>query len=318
MEVLAVLPHSIGGRLTTKSIIDGFVLLGHKVTLFDELKESVDVFNNYLISRSFDLLVGYDFSPIALKTQSNVDIQTVCYFSDLIKSPQAGFGCQKYYEHLKDSSNYIFYWDKADTELLKNEIPNLFYLPHFVNVDVYKNNGVERKYDIMFAGRLDYGDRLNWFLNILKEFSDKNIAWFAINKHFEDAKSKSSEEEKLLLEKAYKGFIDEEAQMAEVLNNSKIVVNVHSQGKSAVNYRTFQAMACGCVVISDFQTEMQELFSTDRDMVIYEDNDELYKKIRLYLSDHSLFSKVSTSAVKTVNMKYSSTVGVSKILEVIK
>ena len=38
-KILGILPHSIGGRLTTSSILDGFKQNGFKVVLFDELKD---------------------------------------------------------------------------------------------------------------------------------------------------------------------------------------------------------------------------------------------------------------------------------------
>ena len=37
-KILGILPHSIGGRLTTLSILDGFRLNGFEIVIFDELK----------------------------------------------------------------------------------------------------------------------------------------------------------------------------------------------------------------------------------------------------------------------------------------
>ena len=37
-NILAILPHSIGGRLTTSSIIDGFKLNGFNIDVYDELR----------------------------------------------------------------------------------------------------------------------------------------------------------------------------------------------------------------------------------------------------------------------------------------
>ena len=71
MKILGILPISIGGRLTTSSILDGFRLLGHNVVVYDELKD------NYPIEDNYDLLVGYDFSPIKLKRDFNLSMKCV-------------------------------------------------------------------------------------------------------------------------------------------------------------------------------------------------------------------------------------------------
>ena len=79
MKILGVLPVSIGGRLTTSSILDGFRMLGHSVTVYDELKESFYSVDEY------DLLVGYDFSPIKLKKDNNLSTKCIAFISNLIR-----------------------------------------------------------------------------------------------------------------------------------------------------------------------------------------------------------------------------------------
>ena len=58
-RVLAILPISIGGRLTTGSIIDGLHQNGCDVTIYDEIfdKNLKDV-----IKQEYDLIAGYDYS----------------------------------------------------------------------------------------------------------------------------------------------------------------------------------------------------------------------------------------------------------------
>ena len=58
---LAILPISIGGRLTTSSLIDGLRQNNCNVTVYDEL------FQNNLqevVKNKFDYIVGYDFSGL--------------------------------------------------------------------------------------------------------------------------------------------------------------------------------------------------------------------------------------------------------------
>ena len=84
MNILGILPISIGGRLTTSSILDGFRQLGHTVVVYDELK------NNYSLENNYDLIVGYDFSPVKLKRDYNLSMKCVAYFSDEIRNRTSG------------------------------------------------------------------------------------------------------------------------------------------------------------------------------------------------------------------------------------
>ena len=80
MKILGILPVSIGGRLTTSSILDGFKLLGHEVIVYDELKDT------FALNNSYDLIVGYDFSPIKIKKDFGLTMKCICYFSDEIRN----------------------------------------------------------------------------------------------------------------------------------------------------------------------------------------------------------------------------------------
>ena len=62
MNILGILPHSIGGRLTISSIFDGFVQNGHEVEIFDELKQND--FLQFIDKKIYDYIVGYDFSGL--------------------------------------------------------------------------------------------------------------------------------------------------------------------------------------------------------------------------------------------------------------
>ena len=69
--ILAILPISIGGRLTTNSIIDGYKQNGCDVIIYDEL---FDTNLPQILKKSFNQIVGYDFSPLKIKIDNNLDI----------------------------------------------------------------------------------------------------------------------------------------------------------------------------------------------------------------------------------------------------
>lgn len=281
-NILAILPISIGGRLTTSSIIDGYRQNNCSVTVYDELFD-----NNLseLLENEYSQIIGYDFSGLKIKVDNNLKCPSVNYFSDDIRSKTSGPYWNEYISHLNDDDNYTFYWDKVLTSY--ETFKNIHYLPHFVNFEVYKDMGIEPEFDIMFAGRLDTEYRLSFFEELVLKLPHLKIAWYAIEKHREDAKKRAKYPE--IIDLCYHGFIDNEEDMAKAINNAKIVFNMNSQGISSLNYRTFQTVACKRLMISDYRDELA-LF--EGNMPFYEDFSDLTFKIESYLDDKEAYDKV--------------------------
>ena len=304
MNILGILPISIGGRLTTSSILDGFRQLGHTVVVYDELKD------NYSLENNYDLIVGYDFSPVKLKRDYNLSMKCVAYFSDEIRNRTSGPYWKELLEDLDRDDVYTFYWDR---ELVKQEnFKNLFYLPHFVNTEIYKNKDIPIETDVMFAGRLDTDYRLN-MITSLAEALGVSFKWYAIERHYQDALSRAKN--KQLIEKIYSGFIDNEIDMADAINKSKIVINMNSQGVSSLNYRTMQTVACKRMLISD---KRQELDLFDNKIPTYENKEVLKEKILFYLNNEQEYNRITEYCEMICREKYSSMQGVKYILDKIK
>ncbi|MDD3593740.1 MAG: glycosyltransferase [Candidatus Gastranaerophilales bacterium] len=315
MRFLGILPHSIGGRLTINSLFDGIVQNGHVIDIFDVLKDEKTYLLELYNANKYDFLVGYDFSALRFKALDNINIPAINYFSDVMQNEHSGKDWQCYYHLLKDDDNYTFYWDEELYNDKKNEIKNLFYQPHFVNTQIYKNHGIEPVYDISFAGRLDTDFRLHNVLNLMKEFKDKQFAWYAIERHFEDAKNRAENlEDKALLEKNYRGFIATENQMADELNKTRIVFNFNCQGRSSLNYRTFQVMACEKLLISDDRAEAHTLFKENESIIIHRSFDDLIEKIRHYLENYDEYTRIVQNSRKIVEANHSSKTAINNML----
>ena len=295
-KILAILPISIGGRLTTSSIIDGFRQNGCEVKVFDELFDKN--LNDYL-NDSYDFISGYDFSGLKIKIDNNLPWRSLNYFSDDIRSKASGPEWEKYLPYLENDDNYTFYWDKVLTEY--ENFKNINYLPHFVNFDIYKDMDIEPEFDIMFAGRLDTDYRLSFFEELITKLPDLKIAWYAINRHYEDAKKRSKYPELITL--CYQGFIDNEEDMAKAINNAKIVFNINSQGISSLNYRTFQTVACKRLMLSDFR---EELALFDGHLPFYEDFSDLIFKIESYLEDKDAYKRVVDECYNIAKISHNS------------
>lgn len=301
MKILGILPVSIGGRLTTSSILDGFKLLGHEVIVYDELKDT------FALNNSYDLIVGYDFSPIKIKKDFGLTMKCICYFSDEIRNRTSGADWEELIPELYRADNYIFYWDR---ELTKQEkFNNLFYLPHFVNTNIYKDLNIAPECDVMFAGRLDTDYRLNMITDIVENLNI-NFRWYAIERHYKDALLRAKEPK--TIKKIYCGFIDNETDMADAINKTKIVINMNSQGISSLNYRTMQALACGKLLISDNRKEL-DLFNNI--IPTYNDCASLKQQIKYYLSNVTKRNNIAKQCRQIVLDKHNSTIGCQFMLD---
>lgn len=302
-KILVIMPHSIGGRLTTTSIKDGFELNGYSVDIYDELKQ--DNFCDY-VDKKYDFIVGYDFSPIKLKIDYNLKMPCIAYFSDVIEEKTSGVGYVEYNKYLKNSDIHVFYWDR---ELCKNTEFN--YQAHFVNTKVYKNY-LKPTNDIAFMGRLDTDLRLKTYLELNKLLPERDFRYYGIEKHYKDALSRCSEDEKKILKNTYRGFIDNEEDMARAINETKIIYNINAQGISSLNYRTIQVLACERLIISD---ERDELDIFNNIIPVYKNIEDLAQKIEYYLRNEAEYKKITTFARKIVEQKLDSKICIENILK---
>lgn len=306
-KVLAILPISIGGRLTTNSIIEGLKQNDCDVVVFDEL---FDKNLNKILKKKFDYILGYDYSALKIKIDNNLQIPSINYFSDDIRSNTSGPDWEKYLPYLEEDDNYTFYWDKVLTDY--ESFKNIHYLPHFVDFNIYKDLKIKPEFDIMFAGRLDTPYRLSFFEELVLKLPELKVAWYAIDKHYQDALKRSLYPE--IIDLCYQGFIDNEEDMAKAINNSKIVFNMNSQGISSLNYRTFQAVACKRVMISDYR---EELALFEGNMPFYEDFSDLIFKIESYLDDKDAYNKVVRNCYRIAKHSHNSKDCVRYMLKVV-
>ena len=262
------------------------------------------------LRRKFNYIAGYDFSGLKIKIDYNLDIPSINYFSDDIRSNTSGKYWKKYLPYLENDDNYTFYWDRQLTEY--ENFKNIHYLPHFVNFDIYKDLGTEPEFDVMFAGRLDTDYRLHMFEDLVLKMPHLKVAWYAIDRHYKDARERSEYPE--IIDLCYMGFIDNEQDMARAINNSKIVFNMHSQGLTSLNYRTFQTVACKRLMLTDYRDEVA-LF--DGYLPFYEDFSDLVFKIENYLDDKQAYKTVTENCYRIAKESHNSQDCVRYLLSVL-
>jgi spore maturation protein CgeB len=214
---------------------------------------------------------------------------------------------EKYFKYLKNKDIYVFLWDR---ELSKEG--DYIYFPHFVNCDIYKNFS-KPKTDVAFMGRFDTDLRLNTFIELNKRLPDLKFKWYAIERHYLDALSRT--EHKDIIEKAYSGFIDNEKDMAKAINDCKIVYNINAQGITSLNYRTMQVLACERLIISDKREELdlfQNIVPTWRSV------DELAFKIKYFLNNPEYYKNITQCAREIIKENHDAKNCVKKMIEIIE
>ena len=213
--------------------------------------------------------------------------------------------------YLKNPDIYTFYWDRELTK--KENNPQIQYMPHFVNCKIYKDFK-PAAVDVSFMGRFDTDLRLNTWLELNKKLPEYKFKWYAIKRHYDDAFSRcKTQEEKNIIKNTYSGFIDNEKDMADKINDTKIVYNINAQGESSLNYRTFQVLACKRLIISDNRKEL-DLF--DNILPIWQNADDLAEKIKYYLKNPDEYLNIVSKCQKIIIERNNSKNAVAKIINI--
>lgn len=160
--------------------------------------------------------------------------------------------------------NVFFTGDRTDVKSYRKKgYKNLYCLP-YAGPSLNPEFG-KKKYDVVFIGTFnktrerlfDNLDQLN-----LKIWGDKK--W---------KKSK--------LKNNYMGKWLSFDEMMQILKNSKIVINNHQN--RVLNMRVYETTAAGALLITDYSPDLPLMYKIGREIVVYKNKNDLYKKVKYYL-----------------------------------
>ena len=94
--------------------------------------------------------------------------------------------------------------------------------------------------------------------------------------------------------------------MISTLNNSKMVLNVHSDFDIdfAINMRVFEALSMGCLLFTEKNNEVEKHFQHNKHLVIYSDKVDLLEKIKFYKQNPELSMQISLEGQKEIALKH--------------
>ena len=107
---------------------------------------------------------------------------------------------------------------------------------------------------------------------------------------------------------------DEELPKAYHLSRINLNITLHSI-TSGIPLRVFDIMGVGGFMLSNYQPEIEELFSVGKEIEIYRSVDELEDKVKYYLSHEDKRVKISLAGYRKVSEKYSYDVRFSQMLD---
>lgn len=104
-----------------------------------------------------------------------------------------------------------------------------------------------------------------------------------------------------VLRDAHRGMIAERRAMCAVYQRARLTVNVtRAHGRASLNMRVFEAMACGCLVLTDQAEAARVLFDVDAEVVTYSSFDDLEAKARYYLTHEPERRRIADGGARAV------------------
>ena len=115
-----------------------------------------------------------------------------------------------------------------------------------------------------------------------------------------------------------RGRLDYIEELPKAYRFSRINMNITIPGiTSGVPLRVFDIMGVGGFALTNYQPEVEELFSPGKDIEVYHDFDEMEEKIRYYLGHEGERIKIARAAGETIARSYTVEKQVSKILQIV-
>lgn len=95
-------------------------------------------------------------------------------------------------------------------------------------------------------------------------------------------------------------------QVAEIYNQHVGVLNIKNSGNvvNGVNMRTFDAPACGCVVINDYLEDLEKCFDIGKEILVYNCPEELNDQYSRLKNDHHIQKKIVEAGLLRVNSEH--------------
>lgn len=197
----------------------------------------------------------------------------------------------------------LFVWDPYYVdEFKKYGAKEVIYLPCACEPDIHKTciPNYNYQFDIAFVGTITPPR-----LKILEKLSEFNLGIWTWNPNSLSVK----------LKKFYKGTAWGE-KVSEIYCSSKIALNLHHpQTVFGVNMKTFEIASCGAFQLVDFKKELNNLFELNKEIVSYNNSEELIELIKYYLINPNERKKIALRGQKRAHTQHTYEHRMEKLLQ---
>lgn len=113
-----------------------------------------------------------------------------------------------------------------------------------------------------------------------------------------------------------RGKVDYLSQMPLVFHYSKININITLRSiTSGIPLRVMDILACEGFLLTNYQSEIAEYFEDGRELVIYENFEDMYEKIAYYLQHEDERKQIAHAGYEKVKEQFNYTRGIDKIVQ---
>ncbi|MDD3239375.1 MAG: glycosyltransferase [Lachnospira sp.] len=116
----------------------------------------------------------------------------------------------------------------------------------------------------------------------------------------------------------YGGYVDYLTQMPKVFSLSKININITSKSiKTGIPLRVLDILGAGGFLITNYQSEIAELFTDGKELVMYESMEDLKEKVSYYLEHEEERKRIAAAGYERVKQEFSYEKKLAEIMGVV-
>ncbi|MCC6163875.1 MAG: glycosyltransferase [Acidobacteria bacterium] len=195
-----------------------------------------------------------------------------------------------YIDRLQAADIRVFCWDRHALADLHRYGVAAEYLPMAVNDQMFfpPVAGTRRDAPVVFSG------------GPTPERCDvlRHLVPFGLSVYGYDRRGWTSD---AALEESYKGFVPERDRLRHVYQRARLTVNVtRAHGRASLNMRVFEAMACGCLVVTDRADEAATLFTPGEHLVAIADDEPIVDLVSRLLDDEEGRERMAATGARVV------------------
>ena len=200
----------------------------------------------------------------------------------------------RYIERLQRADIRVFCWDRRALADLESFGVAAEYLPMAVNDAMFHPppDGAARDLPVVFSGG-PTAERVATLRSLvpagLSVYGYDEAGWTADP----------------ALAPCYRGFVPERDRLRAIYQRAQITVNVtRAHGRASLNMRVFEAMACGCLVVTDQAEEAAELFAPGEDLVTVTGRTPPAEVVTRYLADAAARTRIAAQGARVVRQSH--------------